>query len=781
MRHPWRADSRGLLSIPFLLLTEELDPEQPEDCFSRVPVYMIRTTDFLWMAASFYSHFDYFCRTYLGVNLSLRQLAAYDVSFCRKTRFGNASSDRYRVFPIKIIQVEGVVTADIASVIEQWFYQPILLVEDHVDTETLEKRGSIIIRKSNVSSETLAGAVSKIVSVLKPNPTGTNLLPIEAMQDPSEYEIAAVNINLGDDSEHWATYLLMSHRYRGMWKIDSSPQGRKGSKSSSQLCREFDQMLAKEYIAAASLFEKINDASERRAAIIASRDLYTPAYFLGPTHEAISQRPPVARNGIIFDLPCINRALFEQRLERKVTNRVVEHFYRPWTSHNPPEPSERLPATELSDFQLLSSTWNAAERFMRACLALEANAQQAAVISVPKVGSSLFRLYRNVRQALLGKIHVSDVRFKRGATITDGKRFNLELENFGDTLASSIPAETLQYLSEVKTSIRVVSDLPVEWLRIGGVPLNARVKVSRIPRSPGNGFLLYLSQSRERLYLGKKQAEATVIINCLDQSDELYKYPKMLSANLSALGVPIKYFEVDSFLAYQKVLNDLEPFLLVHVGHGHYDSASGQCALLFGKELANIYQFQEQIAIPEIVLFGACETAPGNTDDSPGRGYLSFGSRSVLASILQIQADLTMEVYHSIIVEVWAIVISSKPVEKSWENIVQLALCKARAHDFLYGFRDLQLRSGRPVPSTELISAFQNAWNERFSREPSFDPMESWLLTPKLLEDAFIRYAPQEAVRFRKFIDEKQALPNSMFYTNLGFPESITVTSEGAR
>lgn len=59
------------------------------------------------------------------------------------------------------------------------------------------------------------------------------------------------------------------------------------------------------------------------------------------------------------------------------------------------------------------------------------------------------------------------------------------ISKLGEKLAESIPSEYLDILRQAKRQMVVISDLPIEWLMIDGVPLGFKNDVCRLPENPG--------------------------------------------------------------------------------------------------------------------------------------------------------------------------------------------------------------------------------------------------------------------------------------------------------
>lgn len=763
----------GVYTIHFLFVQEEWSPTLFSPFF-HVPFSMLRTADFLWTAAAFYPHIDYFLKDALGVNVNLRDSRpAFSVGFLRKSRFGNVSTEAYKLAPLKVVCIEGEITPDVVSVLRSWTYKPVLLVEPNADITVFEDKELQIIRGHRVPTPELAKALRTTLSQATSEP-GDNLLgPIKARINWAHgYYLDSLPL----DSELFASMpltrpnlLLLQRRYRG-----HLPAGEIAPASSLELCLLYDDLVEREYQLDAYRRNPSSTPELLKKFIENYINDPSASAFLDMVGHVEVEDPMVARNGLILDLPCVRKSSLQKGLTKRVNDRVSQIFFTAWQSPVAPISTRILPEIEQEDFELLKASWNAVEDFMGASVALYASNEQAALIRLPKCDSKLFRKFEIVRESFNRRKVIRNPRTGQSELVRDAAAFNKELKSFGEQLAGAIPNQVLEYLSKAKTGIRVLSDLPLEWLVVNGVPLNFRAKVSRIPRTPGNALLSYLSQAQFRLLLGPKEASSLLILNCLDDTDSLSTMPSLLSERFKRAGFPHTYAKAESFEAYQAALNRHKPFILIHVGHGKYDIVAAECRLQFGKDVASMNHLAEQVAIPEVVLFGACETAPIDTDRTPARAYLSFGSCAVLASLLEVIGDRTMMLFETIVGLLWTVLRTPNRRTVTWGDLVMDALNRAHFQDIISSYVDDPTTTDVRSVTREMISLFQTRYVELIT-DNQLDVVKAFHHGPEILVQSVAHYSSRDAQSLSRFILEDRVHWNSLLYTHYGMPENVLI------
>ncbi|MBW3730720.1 CHAT domain-containing protein [Aeromonas dhakensis] len=228
------------------------------------------------------------------------------------------------------------------------------------------------------------------------------------------------------------------------------------------------------------------------------------------------------------------------------------------------------------------------------------------------------------------------------------KKFSLKVNEKSNTM--------LDYIStKSNKQIKIISNLPLEWTNIDGLPLMIRHNTSRIFNTPGfikenlllnnnevsieiKNFkkILVISSFRsgERISNDIKNALNDAVREC--SSPEINAYVTEL---VSQKGAYASDFEPE--IIFKSVTNknelinamNLFPFALVifdmHGGHD-YD---GNGFLVLSEEILNPYELIGIVNIPPIIVLSACDTSPADRNHlNVANAFLCAGAKTVLAS-----------------------------------------------------------------------------------------------------------------------------------------------------
>lgn len=191
------------------------------------------------------------------------------------------------------------------------------------------------------------------------------------------------------------------------------------------------------------------------------------------------------------------------------------------------------------------------------------------------------------------------------------------------------------------SKIKLISDAPLEWLDIGGIPLAVTADVSRIPTTPGNLFFLH-SVVSPTLDLTLAHFSEVLVIRAFNQHDPL---KRILSATVEAFrksfqgAMAIRYVDVQNETDLINALNGFRGALAIWDGHGQHSSVEDMGRLSLPGGLINAWELQKRARIPPIVVLGACDTHPMSASHvTTANGFLAAGAKTVVATSLPIDA-----------------------------------------------------------------------------------------------------------------------------------------------
>lgn len=479
---------------------------------------------------------------------------------------------------------------------------------------------------------------------------------------------------------------------------------------------------------------------------------------LNEAGQNLAAYPPAC--SFILCCPAINKKSSQNIYRKTVPDRILRTIYKAEEKDFQMyvRREDFRSQDEFVQFQALGYYRAAENAFLSAVLSLYAISYHRPVIRTPQLASGLFGKLRSLRQTYAGRNQHAFVR---------------DLRKFSVALMASLPQPVRDFLASTTFhELKLISDLPLEWLLIDDVPLMFRCLLSRLPLTPGNALFAHANVCREDLHVGPEEAKRVLICNCLSPDDPLFRFPKIQSETMKASGYAHTYVEVAGVKQFSTALQEHKPYILVHWGHGSYDRVNDRGYLHIGDEKTEIWDLKD-CCVPPIVLLAACETAAiAETHNNPANGWLSLGARSVLATYFPVQADLTTSIFTRIFSYLDEAVHGEQPLG-TWAMIVSKTLILSRYLDFFYGFMDWLHRRGLPSPPGEVLFEYTFLWNqEQCSLE------EGYRRCPELLTRAIGRFSKEVADKFQEYLRREAPVPHTMFFTHLGAPETIIIRKE---
>lgn len=219
------------------------------------------------------------------------------------------------------------------------------------------------------------------------------------------------------------------------------------------------------------------------------------------------------------------------------------------------------------------------------------------------------------------------------------------MTKIGDRIArNAIGDEAKEMLVKNNRQIVAITDLPVEWIPIEGVPLGFSHDICRIPEFPMEGILMnYVAASVDRVSIPKDIMERTLVVYGTKEPN-FKKYQTLCDEFGKKLGFKARYC-LTSELFY-KTVKELKPLLLIVDTHGDYDAEKHQTYMYMGDD--KVYPqdlVDNKISVP-LVFLSACNTAPAyHSVNTLANGFIQSGSISVTSSYMPLDVDESSVLY----------------------------------------------------------------------------------------------------------------------------------------
>lgn len=213
-----------------------------------------------------------------------------------------------------------------------------------------------------------------------------------------------------------------------------------------------------------------------------------------------------------------------------------------------------------------------------------------------------------------------------------------------DKMRSLVGMHYLKFLeSELHefAGVSLVSDVPLEWLPLRGLPLALRCDVSRAPATPGN-LLLMVSHRPQYVDVAISDFDEILVVRSFSNTDKLRG---VLEAALRLMSESdpnyprYRIVDVKSVDEFLDAVNGYHGALMIFDGHGTLDDRSAVGSIIVGGVAVDVWEYREQLKLPPIVLLSACDTLPiDGGHGSTANGLLALGAVTVLGTLLPVNA-----------------------------------------------------------------------------------------------------------------------------------------------
>jgi hypothetical protein len=213
-------------------------------------------------------------------------------------------------------------------------------------------------------------------------------------------------------------------------------------------------------------------------------------------------------------------------------------------------------------------------------------------------------------------------------------KLNRLAQSLSERLSRGVPDWVLERLLLSKR-IKLISDAPLEWMNVKGLPLMLRADVSRIPVTPGNLFVAEAVVGSE-LRIEATQFQKVLILRSFEDGDPLRNVLKravdVMAADTERFP-DVRIVDVKTRSDVVRALNGFDGAILVYDGHGAHPKDSDIGLLSLPTEKVDPWSLREDARIPPIVVLSACDTHPlDGSHATVANGFLNAGAVTVLGT-----------------------------------------------------------------------------------------------------------------------------------------------------
>lgn len=209
-----------------------------------------------------------------------------------------------------------------------------------------------------------------------------------------------------------------------------------------------------------------------------------------------------------------------------------------------------------------------------------------------------------------------------------------------EQLEKAVGPERINFIKTNANSVQIISDAPLEWLPIDGLPLCLRFDCFRLNATPGNLLIQQLTEPPV-LSMNPRALRKVLVVSAFEEDDDL----RMVMRTAIEVSRPrwenrIEFVfktatNVDEFV---DAINSFDGSVMLFDGHGAHNADQPIAHLAIGSELVDVWALKERVNVPPIVLLSACDThgVDASSHATTANGFLALGARSVVGTWLPV-------------------------------------------------------------------------------------------------------------------------------------------------
>lgn len=204
--------------------------------------------------------------------------------------------------------------------------------------------------------------------------------------------------------------------------------------------------------------------------------------------------------------------------------------------------------------------------------------------------------------------------------------------------------QAMKMLKESPSQIVAMTDLPLEWMQIEGLPLSFTHDICRLPETPVSGLMThYVIHMVDRFTIPEDICKHTLIVyGC--RKNEFRAFQDEADKLAGRWGMKTEVCE--SVQAFYAAIDRHKPQLLIIDSHGDVDRKNGQSYIWFGKEKMYPNDIATHHCSAKMVFLSACNTAPTYEPvNTLANGFLDAGALCVTSAYMPLQVEASSTLY----------------------------------------------------------------------------------------------------------------------------------------
>lgn len=250
-------------------------------------------------------------------------------------------------------------------------------------------------------------------------------------------------------------------------------------------------------------------------------------------------------------------------------------------------------------------------------------------IRLPLKGKSIYRELSFFRPSSFPNISISKNRRKLKRTIY----------MFGKLLKEKTISSELGILIKKRNcQIIAISDLPIEWTLIDGIPLSFTHDICRLPETSLHGLMSFYAHNQITEYTVPENILKKTLVILGSNEPSFAKWHSQVYELSKRDGFSTAL--CNCLNDVKQAIRKIKPDFLIFDCHGGYDETTRSSYLFIGEEILDgNYVIKNQITAP-LIFLSACGTAPTYGTMNPiANAFFEAGAISVTSTFLPISVD----------------------------------------------------------------------------------------------------------------------------------------------
>lgn len=228
----------------------------------------------------------------------------------------------------------------------------------------------------------------------------------------------------------------------------------------------------------------------------------------------------------------------------------------------------------------------------------------------------------------------------------DRMAYDKAIHKVGETMAQKLLApKTAKMLEKMPAQIVAMTDLPIEWMEVNGIPLGFTHDVCRMPETPSSGMLTHYGIARFSSFYRIPEdilTKTLVVYGCREDAfKEWQDKADVYAQNLGAQTVVCQSLD-----ELENAVKQHKPDLLIIDTHGGTDLSNHQSYIYMGDEKVYPKDISTRRISARLVFISACNTAPCYNDvNTVANALLEVGASAVTSSYLPLDVVESSTLY----------------------------------------------------------------------------------------------------------------------------------------